>query len=74
MRTSEINERVVLAAIKRHWVTAREILECLDAPGSALRKVTSLLFVLMGVKKLEGRVRKSEVVRKGRPPMEFRRA
>lgn len=74
MRTAEINERVILGAVKRSWCTSREILDELDAPESALRKVTSMLFVLMGVKKLEGRIRRSAVVHKGRPPMEFRRA
>ena len=74
MRTGDIDEQVILGSVRRTWVTAREVVEQLDASPSALRKVTSLLFVLEGVNVLEGRARKSEVGRKGRPPREFRRS
>lgn len=72
MKTVEIDERVILTAVSKCWMTAKSLVGALGAPASAQRKIMGILSVLAAVGKLKTRIRTDG--KRGRPPTEFRRA
>jgi len=71
MKTGDIEEKhVSKALVVSSWRTAKEVVDRLEAPGAALRKIAVILRVMETRGEVESQFRHTGF--RGRPPKEYK--